>query len=453
MDRSSSAARASEPLRIARFSSSAPDFAQRFAPLLERRLADKSEVERSVAEIAQAVRQRGDAALIEITARIDGYRLEPAELVLGRAQLEARAATLTAEDRGALALAAERIRSFHAAHVPQSWEREEQGGRLGQLVRPLERVGLYVPASQAPLASTVLMLAIPAQVAGVKQCILACPGREPHPAIAGAALLAGVERLLCVGGAQAVAALAYGTQSVPRVDKIVGPGSVWTQAAKRLVFGEVGIDAEAGPSEVMIVADASADPEWVAADLLAQAEHDERSSVVLATPSAELVEAVARALARQIADLPRAAVARACLCAERSALIVTRDVAEAVELANQYAAEHLQLWIAEPERWLPAVRNAGAVFAGPWSPVPAGDYAAGPSHVLPTGGTARFFSVVGVEDFQKRMSLIQLSQAGLASMAGAAVRLAELEGLEGHARALRVRSTARPGRRGPGAPN
>jgi histidinol dehydrogenase len=238
-----------------------------------------------------------------------------------------------------------------------------------------------------------------------------------------------------------VAALAYGTETIPRVDKIVGPGSVWTQAAKRLVFGEVGIDAEAGPSEVMIVAEPPAEPDWVAADLLAQAEHDPLASVVLATPDAGLAEATARALAAQLTDLPRASIARAAL-AERSALIVARDLVEAVDLANRYAAEHLELWVRDPARWLPQLRNAGAVFVGPYSPVPAGDYVAGPSHVLPTGGTARFFSVVGVEDFQKRMSLIELSRPGLARVAEAGARLAELEQLEGHARALRIRGRA-----------
>ncbi len=432
---------------VPRLSTRESGFADRFRPLLERRLREKREIDRAVAEIVEDVRSRGDAAVLEITARIDGYRLEPRELVLDPAGIEARARLLAEPDRQAIALAAERVRRFHAARIPESWSIAEDGGRLGQLVRPLERVGLYVPAAQAPLASSVLMLAIPASVAGVSQRLLACPGREPAPAIAAAAREAGVEGLLRVGGAQAVAALAYGTESIPRVDKIVGPGSVWTQAAKRLVFGEVGIDAEAGPSEVLIVAEPPAEPEWLAADLLAQAEHDELASVVLATPSAELLDATARALERQLPGLPRAAVARAAL-SERSALVLTRDLAEAVDLANRYAAEHLQLWVEEPDRWLPELRHAGAVFVGPWSPVPAGDYAAGPSHVLPTGGTARFFSVVGVEDFQKRMSLIELSRTGLGRFAEAAARLAELENLEGHARSLRIRTSSGAGRAG-----
>jgi histidinol dehydrogenase len=244
--------------------------------------------------------------------------------------------------------------------------------------------------------------------------------------------------VLRAGGAHAVAALAFGTESVARVDKIVGPGNAWVQTAKRLVFGQVGIDSEAGASEVLIVADATPDPAWVAADLIAQAEHDPASSAVLVSTSAELIEATSRALARQLEDLPRAAIARRAL-AERSALILARDLEQAFALANRFAAEHLQLLVAEPERWLPRVAHAGAVFVGDYTPVPVGDYVAGPSHVLPTGGTARFFSVLGVEDFQKRASLVQLSREGLARIGPAGVRLAELEGLEGHARALRLR--------------
>ena len=322
--------------------------------------------------------------------------------------------------------------------MPRSWTVERDGDRLGQLVHPLERAGLYVPAGSAPLASTVLMLGMPAAVAGVREVAIASPGLRPHPAVLEAARLAGVKRVLRAGGAQAVAALAFGTESVPRVDKIVGPGNAWVQTAKRLVFGQVGIDSEAGASEVLIVADASPDPVWVAADLMAQAEHDPASSAVLVTTSAALIDATARELARQLADLPRAEIARRAL-AERSALILARDLEHAFALANRFAAEHLQVLVAEPDRWLPRIAHAAAVFVGDYTPVPAGDYVAGPSHVLPTGGTARFFSVLGVEDFQKRSSLVQLSRDGIRRIAPAGVRLAELEGLEGHARALRLR--------------
>jgi histidinol dehydrogenase len=315
---------------------------------------------------------------------------------------------------------------------------DDAGEILGQLVRPLARVGLYVPGFTAPLASSVLMLGIPAAVAGVRELVMVCPGLELHPAVLEAARLAGVTQLLRVGGAQAIAALAYGTQTLRRVDKIVGPGNAYVQAAKRQVFGEVAIDAEAGPSEVLIVADASAPATLVAADLLAQAEHDEMASVVLATPSESLVRTTLDELAKQIAQLPREAVARRAL-SQRSALVVTRDLEQAMELANRYAAEHLQLMVEDPARWLDRVENAGAVFLGTHSPVPLGDYVAGPSHVLPTGGTARFFSVVGVEDFLKRMSVIGFSEQALQRLGAVAARLAELEGLDAHARAVRRR--------------
>ena len=322
--------------------------------------------------------------------------------------------------------------------MPASWDEAKQGQRLGQLVRPIEAVGMYVPNGVAPLASTTLMLGIPACIAGVTRRQMACPGLDLPPAVLHAAKLAGVTAIYRVGGPPAIAAFAFGTESIPAVDKIVGPGSAYTQEAKRQVFGQVAIDAEAGPSEVFIVADDAANAEYVAADLLAQAEHDERASVVLATPSDALARAVEAALARQLKSLPRAKIARVSL-REHSALVVTRDLAQACELANRYGAEHLELLVADPERWLAEIRVAGAVFVGPLSPVPIGDYAAGPSHVLPTGGTARFFSVVGVEDFQRRISRIEIADPVFEPLALAGSRLARLEGLEGHARALEIR--------------
>jgi histidinol dehydrogenase len=422
---------------IPRWDARDPSFEASFGALERRRLTEKVRIESAVGEIVTSIERDGDRALLEAIQRHDGYRLEARELWVPPAGIEP-AGKLDEEGRAALAVAAERIRAFHAEHVPRSWSMERDGDRLGQLVRPLERVGLYVPAGSAPLASTVLMLGVPASVAGVAEIGIASPGLRPHPAVLEAARLVGVGRVLRAGGAQAVAALAFGTESVPRVDKIVGPGNAWVQTAKRLVFGQVGIDSEAGASEVLIVADATPDPAWVAADLLAQAEHDPNSSAVLVTTSAELIEATARALEIQLADLPRAAIARRAL-AEKSALILARDLDQAFALANRYAAEHLQVLVAEPERWLPRVAHAGAVFVGDYTPVPVGDYVAGPSHVLPTGGTARFFSVLGVEDFQKRSSLVQLSREGLRRVGPHGVRLAEIEGLEGHARALRLR--------------
>jgi histidinol dehydrogenase len=416
----------------------APEFARRFAKLERRRAFERADLQEKVAAIVDDVRRRGDAAVLDAVARFDGYRLEPSQLEVGAAEIEAGAGRLGPEDAAALAFAAERIREFHELHVPRSWDEAKVGQRLGQFVRPLDAVGLYVPGGTAPLASTTLMLGIPAAVAGVRVRAMASPGRELPPAVLAAAKLAGVTRLYRVGGAQAVAALAYGTERIARVDKLVGPGNAYTQEAKRQVFGEVAIDSEAGPSEVFIVADDAANEEYVAADLLAQAEHDERASVVLATPSEPLAGAVAAALSRQIASLPRARIAAKSL-REHSALIVTADLAQACELANRYAAEHLQLCVADPDRWLERITTAGAVFVGELSPVPVGDYVAGPSHVLPTGGTARFFSVVGVEDFQRRISRIEIGNPLFEKLALAGSRLARLEGLEGHARALEIR--------------
>ena len=434
------------PLRIRLLDTREADFFEAFRSLEERRLESRADVEEVAAAILRDVRQRGDDAVIDAVERYDGYRLTRAQLRVEPDEIEAASAALPAADCDALAFAADRIRSFHAEHVPASWTLERGAELLGQEVRPIGRVALYVPGFKAPLASTVLMLAIPAAVAGVPDLAMATPGLEIHPAILEAARLAGVTRIYRVGGAQAVAALACGTETIQRVDKIVGPGNAWVQAAKRLVFGEVGIDAEAGPSELLIVADAAASPEQVAADLLAQAEHDEMASVVLATPSEGLLRATRAELEKQLEELPRREIAAVAL-RERSALLWTRDLEEAVDLANRYAPEHLQLMLEDAEAWLPRVENAGAVFLGALNPVPLGDYAAGPSHVLPTGGTARFFSPIGVEDFQKRMSVIRLDAEALAQVGPRVVRLAELEGLHGHARAVELRLGAMPPRR------
>lgn len=421
-------------------------FEARFEALERRRLKRKEDVDRVAAEIVAEVRARGDAALLEYAARFDGLELTPDELVWGADLIREGAAALPSQDRDALRLAADRIQRFHEHSVPRSWQEQTETGRLGQLVRPLERVGIYVPAAQVPLASTVLMLAVPAAVAGVREIVMAVSGRELHPALLAAAELAGVGSLVRLGGAQAVAALALGTESVPRVEKVVGPGQAYTQAAKRMLFGEVAIDSEAGPSEVLIVAQDGASPEYLAADLLAQAEHA-MASVVLLTPSERLARAVIEAIERQFPRLPHQEGMRETL-ERRSAAIVVRDLEEAVALANRYAPEHLQLYLSEPDRWLERIENAGAIFIGPESPVPLGDYVAGPSHVLPTGGTARFFSPVGVEDFVKRMSLVEINREGMRRIGPAAIRLAELEGLQAHAEALRLRLD--PSRREPG---
>jgi histidinol dehydrogenase len=423
---------------IAVLDTRSPGFEPAFARLERRRAAAKSEVEVSVRAVVEDVRTRGDAAVLDATERFDGYRVTADAMRVPPHEIERARDRLAPEDRDALAVAATRIRAFHARQVPASWRARGTDELLGQEVRPISRVGVYVPAVQAPLASSVLMLAIPASVAGVPEIVMTTPGREIHPAVLEAARLAEIDRVFRVGGAQAIAALAFGTETIPRVDKIVGPGSAYTQAAKRLVFGDVGIDSEAGPSEVFIVADASASPAEVAADLLAQAEHEEHASVVLATPVAELVSGTEAELARQLAELPRREVAAAALAA-RGALLRTRDLEEAMTLANRFAPEHLELLVRDPESWLSRVEHAGAVFLGPWSPVPMGDYVAGPSHVLPTGGTARFFSPIGVEDFVKRISVIGLGAGALVRLGPSVVRLATLEGLVGHARAVERR--------------
>ena len=424
------------PLR--RLDTTASDFEAAFERLERRRRHEQAAVEERVLEIIEDVRLRGDDAVVEAVERYDGVRIGVDELVWGPEQIEKGASGLEPSAREAFAAAAERIRDFHARRVPESWSERNDRERLGQLVRPLGSVAIYAPAAKAPLASTVLMLAIPARVAGVPDLTMATSGIDTHPAMLEAARLSGVSRLLRAGGAQAVAALAYGTERVARVDKIVGPGSVWVQTAKRLVFGEVAIDSEAGPSEVLVIAEADADPVYVAADLLAQAEHEELASVVLLSPSESLLTAVDAELERQIPTQPRAEIIRSSL-AGHSAAVRCRDLDEAFELSNRYAAEHLQLYLADADRCLDRVENAGAIFLGPYSPVPLGDYVAGPSHVLPTGGTARFFSPIGVEDFVKRMSLVEFSAEGLRAVGPDAILLAELEGLFAHAQAVRLR--------------
>jgi histidinol dehydrogenase len=427
---------ASPPLRLVRTRDS--EFPPQFERVVQRRLAARQEVDRTVAAILDDVRQRGDDAVLDAIERYDGYRLSRGDLLVPEEDLAEAASKLDPADCKALAVAADRIRRYHASHVPQSWRIEQPGEILGQEVRPIGRVGLCVPGFKAPLASTVLMIAIPAAVAGVRDLVIVSPAQKHHPAILEAARLAGVTRVFRVGGAQAVAALAYGTSTLPAVDKIVGPGNAYVQAAKRQVFGQVSIDAEAGPSEVLIIADATAPPAWVAADLLAQAEHEEAASVVLLSPDESFARSVLTELERELERTPRAVIARISL-RERGLAVVTRDLDEAVELANRYGAEHLEIMTRQAEDLVPRIENAGAIFLGPDSTVPLGDYVAGPSHVLPTGGTARFFSVLGVEDFLKRMSVVGLKPTALATLGPPAVRLAELEGLFAHARAIALR--------------
>jgi len=405
-----------------------------------------ADIHRRVEEIVSGVRDKGDAALLEFTERFDRVALTPGELAVTAGEMEAAEGAVGAATIRALRYAADRIERFHRESAPRSWRMTDAlGSRLGQEVRPLDRVAVYVPGGRAAYPSTVLMTVIPARVAGVKEIVLVSPpspDKSLNPAVLAAARVAGVTEAYRIGGAQAVAALAYGTETIRRVDKIVGPGNIYVALAKSRVFGDVGIDMIAGPSEVMVVADASADPEWVAADLLAQAEHDPMARAVLLTPSRALIDAVAAAAERQLAALPRREIAEAALRAH-GALVLTRSLEEAVEVANLLAPEHLELQVADPDALLAQVRNAGAVFLVRYTPEVVGDYVAGPNHVLPTGGTARFASALGTEDFVKRLSVIQYAPAGLRDAGPHVAELARVEGLDGHgaAAAIRIEST------------
>ncbi len=400
------------------------------------------EIHRQVEEILSAVRARGDAALLEFTERFDGVRLAPHELRVDAREHEAAEQAVGESTLRALHYAASRIEHFHRQGLPRSWWVEDgNGSLLGQQVRPLDRVGIYVPGGRAAYPSTVLMTAVPARVAGVSEIVLVSPpaaDKSLNAAVLAAARVAGVTEVYRVGGAQAVAALAYGTETIRRVDRIVGPGNIYVALAKSKVFGQVGIDMVAGPSEIVVVADEGADPEWIAADLLAQAEHDPMARAVLLTPAGGLIAGVGEALERRLAGLARSAIARKSL-ENNGALVLTRDLAEAVAIANALAPEHLELQVRDPFSLLPRVRHAGAIFLGRHTPEVVGDYLAGPNHVLPTGGTARFASALGVEDFVKRSSLIHYSQEGLREAWPHVEELARVEGLQAHGAAAEVR--------------
>jgi histidinol dehydrogenase len=425
-----------------RLSSREAGFDAALAALTRYEAAQDGAVEATVRAIVAEVRARGDAALLEYTRRFDRAQADSvAALEVPRAELDAALAGLPAARAQALREAAARVRRYHERQLAQSWQYEEDDGTvLGQRVTPLERVGLYVPGGKAAYPSSVLMNAIPAKVAGVGELVMVspAPGGERNSLVLAAAALAGVDRVFALGGAQAVAALAYGTESVPRVDKIVGPGNAYVAAAKRQVFGQVGIDMIAGPSEILVIGDGSTPPDWIALDLFAQAEHDEVAQALLLSPSLEYLDAVQKSIEALLPAMPRRAVIEASLAA-RGALVQVRDLDEACALANRIAPEHLELSVAEPDAWLPKLRNAGAIFLGRWSSEAVGDYCAGPNHVLPTAGTARFSSPLGVYDFQKRSSLISVSRAGAATLGRVAATLAEGEGLIAHARSAQAR--------------
>ena len=429
-------------MKIARLASDQPDFGERLDALLAWDMSTDAGVEGTVREILAAVRKKGDQALLEYTARFDGIQVDTAaQLELPAAQLTAALDRIDASARRALEQAAARIRAYHEHQVEKSWSfTDELGNQLGQKIEPLTRVGVYVPGGRASYPSSVLMTLIPAAVAGVEELIVTVPTPqgERNDMVLAALAIAGADRVFTVGGAQAIGAMAFGTATVPRVDKIVGPGNAYVAAAKRQVFGVVGIDVIAGPSEVLVLADGSTDPEWVALDLFSQAEHDAAAQSILLCPDADFVTRVAGIMEQLLPTMHRAEIITDSLAA-RGALIVTRDMSDAVQIANRIAPEHLQLHAADPEQYVPAIRHAGAIFCGPHSGETFGDYVAGPSHVLPTFGTARFASPLGVYDFQKRSSIIHMSAEGAAVLADIAVPLAESEGLQAHARAAAVR--------------
>ncbi|WP_278362203.1 histidinol dehydrogenase [Stutzerimonas kunmingensis] len=430
------------PSAIRRLNAADADFARHLDHLLSWESVSDDGVNERVLEIIKAVRERGDAALVELTQRFDGLQVASmADLILPRARLEQALERITPAQREALEIAAERVRNYHERQKQDSWTYTEADGTvLGQKVTPLDRAGLYVPGGKASYPSSVLMNAIPAKVAGVPEVVMVVPTPrgELNELVLAAACIAGVDRVFTIGGAQAVAALAYGTESVPPVDKVVGPGNIYVATAKRHVFGKVGIDMIAGPSEILVVCDGQTDPDWIAMDLFSQAEHDEDAQSILVSPDAAFLDRVAESIARLLPTLERADIARTSI-EGRGALIQVADMQQAIDVANRIAPEHLELSVAEPEQWLPQIRHAGAIFMGRYTAEALGDYCAGPNHVLPTSGTARFSSPLGVYDFQKRSSIINCSAEGASTLGKLASVLARGESLTAHARSAEYR--------------
>jgi histidinol dehydrogenase len=425
-----------------RLDTTATDFTDSLAALTSWDEALDLSVRDTVAAIIAEVDRRGDAALLEYTAQFDQLSVgSVAELEISRERQLAAFHGINASQREALEYAAGRVRSFHEHQLQESWQyRDASGNLLGQKITPLQRVGIYVPGGKASYPSSVLMNALPAKVAGVEEVVMVvpAPGGELNELVLAAAYIAGVDRVFTLGGAQAVAALAGGTATVPAVDKIVGPGNIYVATAKKQVFGRVGIDMVAGPSEILVICDGSTDPDWVAMDLFSQAEHDENAQALLLCPDRNFLDAVQASIERLLPTMDRQEIIRASLAA-RGAMIVTRDLAEAVAVSNRLAPEHLELSVADPESLLPLVTNAGAIFMGPYTSEALGDYCAGPNHVLPTSRSARFSSPLGVYDFQKRSSIIMCSEQGVREMGKMASVLARGESLEAHARSAEFR--------------
>ena len=436
-------------VRIRHLDTSAAGFAAEFERVLHWSAETDDAIEQRAASILADVQLRGDAAVLEYTRRFDGVEAASvAALEIGHDELHAALAAITPAQRSALEFAADRVRDYHQRQLEacgRSWSYVDADGTLlGQKVTPLDRVGIYVPGGKAAYPSSVLMNAVPAKVAGVGEIVMVVPTPrgEKNLLVLAAAAVAGADRVFTIGGAQAVAALAYGTATVPAVDKITGPGNAYVASAKRRVFGKVGIDMIAGPSEILVLADGSTPAEWVAMDLFSQAEHDELAQSILLCPDAAYIERVQAEIDRLIEGMPRRDVIRASL-EGRGALIRTRSMEEACEISNRIAPEHLEVSSRDPHRWEPLLRHAGAIFLGAYTSESLGDYCAGPNHVLPTSGTARFSSPLGVYDFQKRSSLIEVSEAGAQKLGGVAAELAYGEGLQAHAQAAEMRMKRR----------
>jgi histidinol dehydrogenase len=427
---------------VKRLSSTDPDFFSQLDTLLAWEQVSDQQVEQTVREIIANIRARGDEALLEYTSRFDRmHAASPAELEIGAEQLRQALDAIQPTQREALERAAQRVRAYAEHQKMESWSYTEADGTLlGQQVMPLDRVGLYVPGGKAAYPSSVLMNAVPAKVAGVGELIMVVPTPDGlvNDLVLAAAAVAGVDRVFAIGGAQAVAALAYGTQTVPRVDKIVGPGNIYVATAKSLVFGQVGIDMIAGPSEILVICDGRTDADWIAMDLFSQAEHDEDAQAILVSPDVDFLDKVAASIDQQLPRMERAKIIRESL-SNRGALILVRDLGEAIEVANHIAPEHLELSVEDPQTMAGQIRHAGAIFMGRYTAEAVGDYCAGPNHVLPTSRTARFSSPLGVYDFQKRSSLIYCSATGAADLGRTASTLARGEGLTAHAQSAEYR--------------
>ncbi|ABP33329.1 histidinol dehydrogenase [Polynucleobacter asymbioticus] len=435
-----------KPVQVKRLNSQDIGFIETLLSSLSLPMADDEAIDAAVVKILTAVKAKGDAAVLEFTKQFDRLNVaKVSELEITRPELERAYNELSAVQKNALDVAAQRVRAYHEKQKIEagchSWEYEEADGtRLGQKVTPLDRVGIYVPGGKAAYPSSVLMNAIPAKVAGVAEVIMVVPTPDGsrNPLVLAAAYLAGVDRVFTIGGAQAVAALAYGTETIPSVDKIVGPGNAYVAAAKRRVFGTVGIDMIAGPSEILVLCDGSSNPDWVAMDLFSQAEHDEQAQSILLCPDAKFIEQVQDSINRLLPEMPRAKVIEASLT-NRALFIQVQDMKQACEIANAIAAEHLEICTVDPRQWADQIRHAGAIFMGNYTSESLGDYCAGPNHVLPTARTARFSSPLGVYDFIKRSSMIEVSEAGAQTLGAIASTLAHGEGLQAHARAAEMR--------------